>query len=158
MSARSWPTIFAREDCSIEGIRVESQVDFRNYPQGIKQKEAVMKKLLTAVIVGSLLVFLISCSSTPSGTEKIKDLLKNPEEILGKEVVSVGLAETKTSLSSFRMFKLYDGGDFIWVKFPDTVEEPPQGVKVRVSGNLLEGTFNIIGKVYYIEASKVAME
>ncbi len=117
-----------------------------------------MKKLLAAVILGLLLVFAVSCSSTPSGTERVKDLLKNPEEILGKEVVSVGLSETKTALSSFRMFKLYDGGDFIWVKFPETVEEPPQGIKVRVSGNLLEGTFNIIGKVYYIEANKVAME
>jgi hypothetical protein len=117
-----------------------------------------MKKLLTAVLLGLWLLFSIGCSSTPTGTEKIANLLKDPESILGKEVVAVGLAETKTPLSSFRMFKLYDGADFIWVKFPQTVEEPPQGIKVRVYGNLLEGQFNIIGKVYYLEASKVAME
>jgi len=124
----------------------------------IKCKEDVMKKICTAVLLGLSLLLLIGCSSTPAGTEKIKDLLKDPESILGKEVVSVGLAETKTPLSSFRMFKLYDKGDFIWIKFPETVEEPPQGIKVRVYGNLLQGQFNIIGKVYYIEASKVAME
>ena len=117
-----------------------------------------MKKICTAVLLGLSLLLLIGCSSTPAGTEKIRDLLKDPESILGKEVVSVGLAETKTPLSSFRMFKLYDRGDFIWIKFPETVEEPPQGIKVRVYGNLLQGEFNIIGKVYYIEANKVAME
>jgi hypothetical protein len=122
-----------------------------------------MKKLLTGVLLGLWLLFSIGCSSTPAGTERVKDILndlKNPESMLGKEVVSVGTAETKTSLSSFRMFKLYDknDADFIWVKYPQTVEEPPQGIKVRVFGNVLEGEFNIIGKVYYIEASKVAME
>jgi len=117
-----------------------------------------MKKTLTAVIVALCLLLSIGCSSTPEGTEKIKNLLKDPESILGKEVVTVGLAETKTPLSSFHMFKLYDGGDFIWIKYPDTAEEPPQGIKVRVFGNLLQGEFNIIGKVYYIEASRVAME
>ncbi|MBN1566957.1 MAG: hypothetical protein JXA73_03865 [Acidobacteria bacterium] len=117
-----------------------------------------MKKICTAVLLGLWLLFSIGCSSTPAGTEKIKNLLKDPESILGKEVVSVGLAETKTSLSSFRMFKLYDGADFIWVKYPESVEEPPQGYKIRVHGMLLQGEFNIIGKVYYLEASKVTME
>jgi hypothetical protein len=117
-----------------------------------------MKKYFAAVLLVLCLVISISCSSTPAGTEKIRDLLKDPESILGKEVVSVGLSETKTPLSSFHMFKLYDGGDFIWVKYPDTAEEPPQGIKVRVIGNLLQGTFSVIGKVYYIEASKVRME
>lgn len=117
-----------------------------------------MKKICTAVLLGTWLLFGIGCSSTPSGTEKIANLLKDPESILGKEVVSVGLAETKTPLSSFRMFKLYDGGNFIWVKFPESVEEPPQGYKVRVYGMLLQGEFTTIGKVYYLEASKIAME
>jgi len=117
-----------------------------------------MKKICTAALLGLCLLFLIGCSSTPSGTEKIKNLLKDPESILGKEVVCVGLAETKTPLSSFRMFKLFDGGDFIWVKYPESVEEPPQGYKIRVNGMLLQGEFNIIGKAYYIEANKVAME
>jgi hypothetical protein len=117
-----------------------------------------MKKICAAVWLGLWLLFLIGCSSTPPGTERVKNLLKDPESILGKEIVSVGLSETKTPLNSFRMFKLYDGGDFIWVKYPESVEGPPQGTKIRVYGNLLEGTFDIIGKVYYIEASKVLME
>jgi hypothetical protein len=117
-----------------------------------------MKNIFAAALIVLCLLISTSCSSTPAGTEKIKDLLKDPESILGKEVVSVGLSETKTPLSSFHMFKLYDGGDFIWVKYPDTAEEPPQGIKVRVIGNLLQGTFSVIGKVYYIEASKVKME
>jgi len=117
-----------------------------------------MKKIFAAVFLIVCLLISIGCSTTPAGTEKISDLLKDPESILGKEVVSVGLTETKTPLSSFHMFKLYDGGAFIWVKYPDTAEEPPQGIKVRVYGNLLQGEFNVIGKVYYIEASKVAME
>ncbi len=117
-----------------------------------------MKKILAAVLLGLWLLFSIGCSSTPAGTEKITNLLKDPESILGKEVVTVGIAETKTPLTTFKMFKLYDGSDFIWVKYPETVEEPPQGIKVRVFGNLLQGEFTIIGKVYYLEASKVAME
>ncbi len=117
-----------------------------------------MKKFLAAVLIGLWLLFSISCSSTPAGTEKIANLLKDPESILGKEVVTVGTAETKTALSTMRMFRLYDDGTYIWVKYPQTVEEPPQGIQVRVFGNLLQGEFTVIGKVYYIEASKVAME
>jgi hypothetical protein len=117
-----------------------------------------MKKLITAVLIGIWLLFSISCSSTPAGTEKIANLLKDPESILGKEVVTVGIAETKTSLSTFHMFQLFDDGAYIWVKYPESVEEPPQGIRVRVFGNLLQGQFTVIGKVYYIEASKVAME
>jgi hypothetical protein len=118
-----------------------------------------MRKVYAAVIIGVWLLFAIGCSSTPAGTEKIADLLKDPESILGKEVVTVGTAETRTSVPSTRMFKLYANPQtYIWVKYPETVEEPPQGISVRVSGLLLQGEFKIIGKVYYIEASKVAME
>ena len=117
-----------------------------------------MKKLLAAVLIGIWLLFSIGCSSTPTGTDKIANLLKDPESILGKDVVTVGTAETKTPLTTFRMFKLYDGATYIWVKYPQTVEEPPQGIQVRVFGKLLQGEFTVIGKVYYIEADKVAME
>ena len=118
-----------------------------------------MKKVYVAVVIGVWLLFAVGCSSTPPGTEKIADLLKDPESILGKEVVTVGTAETRTAVPSTRMFKLSDTSqNFIWVKYPETVEEPPQGYKVRVSGNLLQGEFKIIGKVYYIEAGKIAME
>jgi hypothetical protein len=117
-----------------------------------------MKKIFAAVLVGLLLLISIGCSSTPPGTDNLKDIVKNPAEKLGKNVVVVGLAETKTSLSSFRMFKLYAEGNNIWVKYPESVEEPPQGINVRVFGTLQQGQFNIIGKVYYIDATKVAME
>jgi hypothetical protein len=117
-----------------------------------------MKKIFAAVLLGSLLLILMGCSSTPEGTDSLKDIVKNPAEKLGKNVVVVGLAETKTSLSSFRMFKLFDDGYNIWVKYPESVEEPPQGINVRVFGILQQGEFNIIGKVYYIDATKVAME
>jgi hypothetical protein len=149
---------YADDDCSIRGVKVKSSRLADIWRDGIKYKEEVMKKICTAVLLGLWLLFSIGCSSTPSGTEKIANLLKDPESILGKEVVCVGLAETKTSLSSFRMFKLFDGGSFIWVKFPESVEEPPQGYKVRVHGMLLQGEFNIIGKTYYIEANKISME
>ena len=117
-----------------------------------------MKKIFAAVLLGLLLLISISCSSTPAGTDKLKDIANNPAEKLNKNVVVVGLAETKTPLSSLRMFKIYDGGDFLWVKYPDTVEEPPQGLNVRVFGTIQQGQFNLIGKVYYIDATKVAME
>jgi hypothetical protein len=117
-----------------------------------------MKKIFTVVFLGLWLLFSIGCSSVPSGTEKIADLQKNGASKIGSNVVAVGLAETKTPLSSFKMFKLYDGGDHIWVKYPDTAEEPPQGIKVRVFGSLQKGDFDLIGKVFYIDATKVAME
>jgi hypothetical protein len=88
----------------------------------------------------------------------IKDILANPAAKLGQEVVVVGIAETRTSMSSFKMFKLYQGGDNLWVTLPESTEEPPQGIKVRVTGPLQEKEFTIIGKVFYIEATKVAME
>jgi hypothetical protein len=117
-----------------------------------------MKKIFNAVFLGLLLLFFIGCSSTPPGTDKIADLNKKGADKIGSNVVVVGIAETKTPLGSFKMFKIYDGGDFVWVKYPDTVEEPPQGIKVRVFGSWQKGDFTIIGKVYYIDATKVAME
>jgi hypothetical protein len=117
-----------------------------------------MNKFFTAVFLGVWLLISIGCSSIPSGTMAIKDIQANPAEQLGKEVVAVGIAETRTSMSSFRMFKLYQGSDNIWVTLPEETEEPPQGIKVRVTGPLQEKEFTIIGKVYYIEATKVEME
>jgi hypothetical protein len=117
-----------------------------------------MKKTFTAVLLGVWLLFSIGCSSIPSGTEKIEDLKKNAASMLGKNVVCVGLTETKTSLSSFRMFKISQGSNWFWVKYPEGGEEPPQGTKVRVSGTMLESQFNIIGQAYFIQATKVAME
>jgi hypothetical protein len=73
-------------------------------------------------------------------------------------VIVVGSVENKTSLSSFKMFKLYNGTDFIWVTRPEGIEEPPQGYKVRVTGTIQQKEFTIVGKAFYIEATKIAME
>ncbi len=103
-------------------------------------------------------MILIGCSSTPPGTDKLKDLVNNPAEKLGKDVVVVGLADTKTPLASFKMFRLFDDGNSMWIRYPEGVEEPPQGINVRVFGKLQQETFNVIGKVYFIDATKIAME
>ena len=117
-----------------------------------------MKKLCSAALIGFLLLISFGCSSIPSGTEPIKELQKNAASRLGQEVVVVGMAETKTPMSSFQMFKLYQDSEFLWVTLPEGQEEPPQGVNVRVTGPLQQKEFELIGKVYYIEASKVRME
>ena len=117
-----------------------------------------MKKLSTAAFLGLWLLFYLGCSSTPSGTIAIGDIQKNAADRLGQNVVVVGMADTRTPLSSFRMFKLYDGSKYLWVMLPESAEEPPQGVNVRVFGTLQQKEFNIIGKVFYIQSTKVAME
>lgn len=117
-----------------------------------------MKKLYAAATIGLLLLTSFGCSSIPSGTEPIPELLKNAASRLGQEVVVVGMADTKTPMSSFRMFKLYQDQNFIWVTLPEGQEDPPQGLNVRVTGPLQEKQFELIGKVYYVEASRVRME
>ena len=117
-----------------------------------------MKKLITAAFLGLWLLSSLACSSIPSGTVSIKDALANPEDKLGTEMVLVGMAETKTEMSSFGMFKLYQDNDYIWVTLPEGTEEPPQGIKVRVTGLLQQKEFTLIGEVYYILATKVEME
>jgi hypothetical protein len=115
-----------------------------------------MKKLCTAAVLGLWLLFSIGCSSTPSGTISVTDVQK-PER-LGQNVVVVGMAETKTNMSAFNMFKLYRGQKFVWVELQPSMEMPPQGYNVRVSGSLQQKEYNVIGKVYCIQATKVAME
>lgn len=116
-----------------------------------------MKKLCIAVFLGLWLLFLFSCSSS-SGTTNIDDLLKKGAQRLGEDVVVVGMAETKTPLSTFRMFKLYEGQKSIWVSLPESASMPPQAARVRVSGVLGQKEFNVVGKVFYIEAIKVSVE
>ncbi len=116
-----------------------------------------MKKLWTAAFLG-LLLLAIGCSSTPPGTISIGELQKTAASKLGQDVVVVGTAETKTSLSAFRMFKLYNKGDFIWVTIPESEEEPAQGMKYRVSGPLQQKKFDLIGETYYIEATSLRVE
>ena len=115
-----------------------------------------MKKLCTGAILGLWLLFAIGCSSTPSGTISVSDAQK-PERV-GQNVVVVGMAETKTSMSTFRMFQLFNGQKAIWVELEPSTEMPPQGVDVRVSGTLQQKNYNVIGKVYCIQDAKVKME
>lgn len=117
-----------------------------------------MKKLCAAAFIGILLLLSSGCSSAPEGTIAIAELQKNPDSRLGQEVVVIGMAETKTPLSSFKMFKLYKGNDFVWSTIPEGTEEPPQAAKVRVTGTLQQKEMNIVGKIYCIEASKIRME
>lgn len=117
-----------------------------------------MKTTCAAACISVLLLLSISCSSVPSGTDRIDELQKNAASRLGQNVTVVGMAETKTPMSSFRMFKVYQDEKNLWVKLPDGTDEPPQGVNVRVIGPLQQKEFNLIGKVYYIEANKVRME
>jgi hypothetical protein len=115
-----------------------------------------MKNVCAAAVLGLLLLFSIGCSSTPSGTISVSDVQK-PER-LGQNVVVVGMAETKTSLSTFNMFKLYNDQRFVWVELQPSMEMPPQGYNVRVFGTLQQKEYNVIGKVYCIQATKIAME
>jgi hypothetical protein len=117
-----------------------------------------MKKLCVATFIGVLLLLTFGCSSTPEGTIAISELEKTAASRLGQEVVVVGMAETKTPLSSFRMFKLYKGNDAFWSSIPEGAEEPPQAIKVRVTGILQQKDFSIVGKIFYIEATKIRME
>ncbi len=115
-----------------------------------------MKKLCVAAILGLWLLFSIGCSSTPPGTISVTDVQK-PERV-GQNVVVVGMAETKTSMSTFKMFQLFNGQKSIWVELDPSIEMPPQGVDVRVTGTLQQKEYNVIGKVYCIQASEVKME
>jgi hypothetical protein len=121
-------------------------------------KEALMNKLCAATIIGLVLLLSFGCSSAPSGTVAISELQKTAASRLDQEVVVVGMAETKTSLSSFRMFKLFKGTDFVWTSIPEGTEEPPQAVSVRVTGVMKQKEFNIVGKIYYLEAKTIKME
>ncbi len=117
-----------------------------------------MKKVCAAAFVGLFLLLSISCSSVPSGTEKITDLQKNAASKVGQNVTVVGMADNRGSMSSFRLFKLYQNNNFIWARIPEGKEEPPQGFNVRVIGPLQQKEFNVIGKVYYIESTELKME
>jgi len=122
-----------------------------------------MKKLCAVAFVSLLLLISIACSSIPKGTEAIDQLQKNGATRIGQNVVVVGMAETRTPLSSssFKMFRIYQDNNNIWVALQPGTEMPPQGVNVRVTGILQQKQFSLIGKdkIYYIEANQpVKME
>jgi len=119
-----------------------------------------MKKLFAAtfICIGILALLSFGCSSTPSGTVAIEDLQKNAAARIGQDIVVVGETETKTQLSSFKMFKLTKDFNYVWVSIPEGTDEPPQATKVRVSGKVQQKDMNLVGKIYYIEANKIRME
>ena len=117
-----------------------------------------MKKFCAATVVCLLLLLSFGCSSTPSGTVAIKDLQKNAATQLGQNVVVVGMAELKTPNAPSKMFRISRDNHYFWVSLPESASEPPQGSDVRVSGTLQQKEFNLIGKVYYIQANKVKLE
>ena len=118
-----------------------------------------MKTLCLAAFLTVCLLGAMGCSSTPSGTVSVADVIKNEKELLGKNVVVVGLAETQTTMSAFNMFKVYNKGENIWVTFPETASMPPQGMKVRVDGTLKRQKFTAIPEEQlYIEAIKFSLE
>lgn len=119
-----------------------------------------MKKVCVAVFLSAWLLSILSCSSVPSGTLAIDDIFAREAELIGQEVVVVGTAEIRTNMSTFNMFKVYQGGDSIWVAFnPDTVNMPPQGYDVRVTGTLGKKKLTSMpDEQLYIDATIVAME
>jgi len=117
-----------------------------------------MTKTCAAALISLLLLLSIGCSSIPEGTQKITELQKNGASMVGKEVVVVGMADNKSSMSSFKLFRLYQDNNYIWATIPEGKEEPPQGINVRVTGPLQHKKFDIIGEVYYVESTKLQME
>ena len=117
-----------------------------------------MKKVSTAVFLGLWILISLGCSSTPSGTVAVKDLQEGIADRIGQDVVVVGMADTRTSLASFKMFKLSAGTNYVWASIPETAEEPPQGLKVRVTGTVKQKEFPSMGNVYFIETTRLAME
>lgn len=128
------------------------------FPEMSQAKEIVMKRSCTAVLLVVSLLLISGCSSIPSGTDAIRDLQKKGKDAIGQNVIVVGMADTKTPLSSFRAIKIYQDQDFIWVALPQGVEEPPQGLNVRVTGTIQEREFPVVGKVLCVEATKIMME
>jgi predicted metal-dependent enzyme (double-stranded beta helix superfamily) len=118
-----------------------------------------MKKLGAAIFLAWLLCSF-GCSSTPSGTNDIKELLTNGASYLGQKVIVVGLAETQTGHSTEGLFRVVNtaSNKNIWIHRSEEVDEPPQGEKVRVEGVLQQKEFSLIGKVFCVEATKISME
>jgi hypothetical protein len=115
-----------------------------------------MKSTSTAVFLILFLMISFGCS-TPSGTIAISDLQKNTAKYQGQQVAVVGTANVQTELSP-QMFQLNNKYDSIWVSRPESAYNPDQGRQVRVTGTFQKKKFNVIGEVYYIEATKVEVE
>ncbi len=119
-----------------------------------------MKKLCIAVVLSVGLLALSGCSSTPSGTVSVKDILERESELLGQHVVAVGRAETRTSMTQLNFFHLYQDMDEVWVELPEDAESmPPRAEKIRVEGVLKRKKFTAIPEEQlYIDATSVVLE
>ncbi|MDR1727225.1 MAG: hypothetical protein LBT74_04755 [Acidobacteriota bacterium] len=120
----------------------------------------LVKKFSTAVSLGLALMAFAGCSSTPEGTVPLGELAQGIEKQVGRTVVVVGTVDTGVpGMSAVKLFKLYKGTDYVWASFPEGGEEPPQSVKVRVTGVVAEQEFSGgVGKKVYVKSESVTME
>jgi len=139
-------------------INVELACTLFDFKKNSGARRLVMRKLIPAVILCICMLLTFGCSSTPSGTVSIKEIHQAGAAEIGQNVVVVGTAETKHNLAAFHMFRLYNKDQYIWVQVPKTEDDPAQGMEVRVTGTVQKKTFQLIGEVIYIEATKVGVE
>jgi hypothetical protein len=102
--------------------------------------------LITLIIITILI--LTGCSNEVS----IKDIHKNSEEYMGKEITTSGIVNKTTKILSFSGFLLQDkeGQNSIFVQVPGESGLPAEGSYVQVIGTLQKG---ILG--HHIYASEV---
>jgi ABC-type Fe3+-hydroxamate transport system substrate-binding protein len=120
-----------------------------------------MKNFSVVILIGLLLMVFSGCSSSPEGTVAIKDLQRTMEQQIGQKVVVVGAVDTKNvgGMAITGLFRLYKGNDVVWASVPEGEAEPPQGVRVRVTGVVAEKDFPAgVGRRVYIESESIRME
>lgn len=118
-----------------------------------------MKKFFVAVFLSVGLLVTLGCSSTPPGTLSVGEVIEKEAELLGQNIVVVGMSETSSSMAKFNMFKIYHQKDNVLVKIPEMLSMPPQREKIRVSGKLDRNKLKgVEGEALYIEATDVSLE
>ena len=119
-----------------------------------------MKKFSIAVLFSLLLITFTGCSSAPDGAVAIKELQQTIEQRIGQKVVVVGSVDTSAGgMSITRLFRLYKGNDAVWASVPEGTPDPPQGVRVRVTGVVAEKDFPAgVGRRVYVESQSIMME
>ena len=120
----------------------------------------MMKKISIAFSLSLLLLAFAGCSSAPEGTVAIKDLQQTIEQQIGQKVVVVGTVDHNVGgMSITKLFRLYKGNDAVWASVPEGTPDPPQGVRVRVTGVIAEKDFpGGIGRKVFIESQSITME
>jgi len=125
-----------------------------------KFKESIMKMFSISLSLSLLFLVFAGCSSAPEGTVAIKDIQRTIEQQIGQKVVVVGTVDNNVGgMSITNLFRLYKGNDAVWASVPEGIPDPPQGVRVRVTGVIAEKDFpGGIGRRVYIESQSIAME